>query len=169
MKSTGSLQEKVFAAAREAVGLLCSAGKTVATAESCTGGMLSAYITSVSGASSVLGVGITAYSADAKQRLIGVKESTILENGTVSRKTAAEMAVGVRRLSGADIGLSVTGVAGPGVHEGKPAGTVYIALADEKQVKVTKLTVESADRDTVRHTACLALLTTLTDFLKEGK
>lgn len=168
MKSTGNVKAQAFAAAREAVGLLRACGKTVATAESCTGGMLSAYITSVSGASSVLGMGVTAYSAEAKQRLLGVKESTILENGTVSRKTAAEMAVGIRRLSGADIGLSVTGVAGPGAHEGKPAGTVYIALADEKQVKVTKLTVESDDRETVRHTACLALLTALTDHFERG-
>ena len=168
MKNAGTLHEQVYAAAKEAVGLLRATGKTVATAESCTGGMLSGYITAISGASSVFSVGITAYSAEAKMKLLGVKESTLIENGTVSRNTAAEMAAGIRRLSGADIGLSVTGVAGPGAHEGKPAGTVYMALSDEKHVKVTKLTVESADRDAVRRTACLALLTALTDYFERG-
>lgn len=166
MKNSTKIEEQIYSKAREAVGFLRATEKTVATAESCTGGMLSSYITAIAGASTVFGVGLVSYSAEAKCKLLGVKENTIAENGTVSRKTAAEMAVGVRRLSGADIGLSVTGVAGPGAHEGKPAGTVYFALADEKQVKVTKLTVESCDRETVRQMSCLSILTALTEYFE---
>lgn len=163
-----TIENQILSLARETISFLRATGKTVATAESCTGGMVSSFITAIPGASSVFSVGITAYSAEAKIKLLGVKESTLKETGTVSRNTAAEMAIGVRRLAGSDIGLSVTGVAGPGSHEGKPAGTVYLAISDEKHVKVTKLTVESTDRNEVRLAACLELLTALADYFERG-
>lgn len=151
-----------------AVALLRATGKKVATAESCTGGLLSSYITSVSGASAVIETGITAYSARAKHKLLGVSTETLASYGTISRQTAAEMANGVRRVADADIGLSVTGVAGPATSEGKAVGTVYIALADNCQTKVVKLCVESTERSVIRNTACSALLSMLIEYFERG-
>lgn len=163
-----STSEECREKAKKAVAVLRATGKKVATAESCTGGLLSAYITSVSGASAVFETGIAAYSAAAKQKMLSVSPDTIREYGTVSRKTAGEMAYGVRRKANADIGLAVTGVAGPEPCEGKSVGTVYIALADDRQVSVTKLMIESSDRDQIRNTACSALLSMLIEYFERG-
>ena len=97
--------------------------KKIATAESCTGGMLSAAITSVSGASGAFDCGVCSYANFIKSKLVGVKEDTLATYGAVSEKTAMEMARGVRLLSGADIGVSTTGIAGPlGGTPYKPVG-----------------------------------------------
>lgn len=102
---------------------------TVAFAESCTGGLLAKRITDIPGASEVFGYGCVTYSEAAKQRLLGVKPETLTTYSAVSEQTALEMAKGVRALSGADIGVSVTGYAGPGGGTEKdPVGTVYIAV-----------------------------------------
>jgi nicotinamide-nucleotide amidase len=102
---------------------------TVALAESCTGGKVSAAITDVAGASEVLGCGVCAYSNDIKQKLLGVRPETLASHGAVSAETAREMAAGVRALSGADIGISVTGIAGPGGGTvEKPVGLVYFGV-----------------------------------------
>lgn len=107
---------------------------TVATAESCTGGLLSGAITSVSGASSVFGYGVCTYANEAKMKLIGVKADTLEEFGAVSVETAREMAEGVRILGDADYGISTTGIAGPsGGTEDKPVGTVCIGISTEKE------------------------------------
>lgn len=143
--------------AEKTVELLKRRNKSVACAESCTGGMLSQYITSVSGASFVFEMGICAYSSRIKQRILGVKSQTLEQYGAVSRRTAAEMASRVRVLSGADIGVSITGVAGPEPSEGKMPGTVYIALADGKDIRVEKLTIEPDSREAIRKTACSAV------------
>ena len=95
------------------VNALTKAKKRVATAESCTGGMISAAITSVSGASGVFDCGVCSYANFIKHKVVGVREETLNTYGAVSDKTAAEMARGVRLLSGADIGVSTTGIAGP--------------------------------------------------------
>ncbi len=136
------------ATARETVALLLDKHITVATAESCTGGMLSAAITSVSGASEIFSHGIAAYSATAKNELLNVPASTLEEHGTVSEQTAIAMADGIRRKSGAQIGIAVTGVAGPSPSEGHPVGTVYIALANETRVWVHK--TDPAEMPTTR-------------------
>ena len=102
---------------------------TVATAESCTGGLLSGAITSVSGASSVFGYGVCTYANEAKMKLIGVKAETLDEYGAVSCETAREMAEGIRKLSGAGYGVSTTGIAGPKSDDtNKPVGLCYIAV-----------------------------------------
>ncbi len=111
--------------------LLRSEGKTLATAESCSGGLLGSRITDVAGSSDYYLGGIVAYSNDLKQRLLGVSQSTLERFGAVSEQSAREMALGVCRTSGADIGVAITGIAGPGGgSEDKPVGTVAIALAE---------------------------------------
>ena len=106
---------------------------TVSTAESCTGGFLSGAITSVSGASSVFGYGACTYANEAKMKLLSVRAETLEEYGAVSVQTAREMAEGIRSLSGADYGVSTTGIAGPtGGTADKPVGTVCIGISSEK-------------------------------------
>ena len=107
-----------------------AAGLTLAAAESCTGGLLSGAITSVPGSSHCFLGGVVAYSNDAKASLLGVRETTLRRFGAVSAETARAMARGVRRALGADIGISITGIAGPGGGSpDKPVGTVFIALS----------------------------------------
>lgn len=102
----------------------------IATAESCTGGLIAQRITSVSGASMVFDCGIVAYSNEIKKSVLGVKVETLNKYGAVSEQTACEMAQGVRSLSGADVAVSVTGIAGPdGGSTEKPVGTVYIGIS----------------------------------------
>jgi nicotinamide-nucleotide amidase len=111
--------------------LLFRTGKTVSTAESCTGGLLAHRLTNVSGSSKYFERGIVAYSNQAKVQILGVREETIRAHGAVSEQTAIEMAEGVRRISGTDFGVSTTGIAGPtGGTPEKPVGLVYIGFAD---------------------------------------
>ena len=133
----------------------------IATAESCTGGMISAAITSVSGASAVFDCGVCSYANFIKNKLVGVREETLATYGAVSDRTAAEMARGVRLLSGADIGVSTTGIAGPlGGTAYKPVGLVYIGVSTENGLKTEKMLLgeNSADRNTIRELATQAAL-----------
>lgn len=130
-------------------------GLKLSTAESCTAGKISSAITAISGASSVFDFGASTYSNEMKIKLLGVLPQTIKNFGAVSPQTACEMAKGIVAYSSADIGLSVTGVAGPGQSENKPAGLVYISLYDKKHIWVEKLMVGKAenDRERVRNSA----------------
>jgi len=115
-------------------GLLLRNRLTLAVAESCTGGLLGDRITDVAGSSVYFKEGTVAYSNEAKVRILGVKEETLNQFGAVSRETALEMAKGIQRISGADISLATTGIAGPtGGTPEKPVGLVYIALAWAKR------------------------------------
>ncbi|MEW6500846.1 MAG: CinA family nicotinamide mononucleotide deamidase-related protein [Thermodesulfobacteriota bacterium] len=110
--------------------LLSWQGRTLAVAESCSGGLLSHKVTRVSGSSAYFLGGVVAYSNDLKERLLGVPAEVLAEHGAVSGESARAMAEGMRRLTGADIAISTTGIAGPtGGSEEKPVGTVYMALA----------------------------------------
>lgn len=131
----------------------------VATAESCTGGMLAAALTDVPGSSDVFGWGLVTYSNEAKAQLLGVSRDTLAEFGAVSLQTAREMASGLLRVSGADIALATTGIAGPGGGSAeKPVGLVYIACGDEDDLQV-KRCLFSGGRDAVRRqTVAEALL-----------
>ena len=114
----------------ELVTMLREKDMTIATAESCTGGMISQLITDVSGASAVFELGVCSYSNRIKINVLGVPKEIIDEYTEVSAQCAEEMAIGAMRLSGADVAVSTTGVAGPtGGTEENPVGTVYIALA----------------------------------------
>jgi len=110
--------------------LLREKGWTLAVAESCTGGLIGHRLTQVSGSSDYFLESAVTYSNEAKKRRLGVDSALIEKYGAVSREVAQAMAAGVRQDSGADIGLGVTGVAGPGASEEKPAGLVFIAVSD---------------------------------------
>ena len=112
--------------------LLQQRGLTLAVAESCTGGLVGHRLTNVPGSSAYYQGSITAYSYDVKEQLLRVRHATLYTYGAVSQETAREMAQGVRRTLRADIGVSVTGIAGPdGGTPKKPVGLVYVALAAE--------------------------------------
>lgn len=120
----------------EAVGrLLRDRGLKVCTAESCTGGRISQMITSVPGSSAYYRGSVIAYDNSIKVKLLGVKESTLIANGAVSRETAEEMASGALKLFGCDFAVAVTGIAGPdGGSSGKPVGTVWISVASADKI-----------------------------------
>ena len=133
-------------------------GKTLATAESCTGGMIGAYITAVPGSSAVYKGGIISYTNEIKQNLLGVDKTLLEKEGAVSAPVAKAMAEGARRALRADIAVSVTGLAGPGGDDyGNPVGTVYIGYADEKGEEVFRF-LFSGDREAVRNQATEAAL-----------
>lgn len=112
------------------VGDLASTGKAVATAESCTGGWIAKSITDIAGSSSVFGYGVVSYSNGAKESILGVNNTTLEEYGAVSEPVVEEMAEGALHLSGADIAVAVSGIAGPeGGTDDKPVGTVWFAWA----------------------------------------
>jgi PncC family amidohydrolase len=118
-----TLESRVGAALR-------ARGWTVALAESCTGGLVGHRLTQVPGSSEYFLGGVVAYAYDAKERLLGVRHQTLYDHGAVSRETAIEMAHGARVAFGADLGLSVTGIAGPaGGMPDKPVGLTWIAVS----------------------------------------
>lgn len=123
---------------------------TLATAESCTGGLLAAKITDVPGSSAYFHYGLVTYSNEAKMKLLRVREETLNNCGAVSEATAREMAQGVRILANADLGVAVTGIAGPGGGTvEKPVGLVYIALASENNIICQECRF-LGDRETIR-------------------
>jgi len=135
--------------------LLRERGLTVALAESCTGGLVGHRLTDVPGSSRYFERGLVVYSNEAKQTLLGVPEALIRRHGAVSAECAEAMARGVRSLAGTDLGLSVTGIAGPdGGSTAKPVGTVFIALADARAASVVH---HRFDRDREGNKALAAL------------
>ena len=148
--------------ANDLINALRAAGKTVATAESCTGGWIAKAITDVAGSSECFAYGIVSYSNGAKESLLGVEPQTLIDNGAVSEETVGEMVRGALRLSGADIGVAVSGVAGPGGGtDEKPIGMVCFAWASGRMTEIkvdTEVQFFSGDRDSVRsQTVCHAL------------
>jgi nicotinamide-nucleotide amidase len=133
--------------------MLSDAGLTLAVAESCTGGLIGHRITNVPGSSDYFVASVTAYSNDTKTRLLGVAEDTLRQYGAVSAATAAAMAEGVRTALGADIGLAVTGIAGPGGGTPeKPVGLVYLGLADDSETTTEELRLRG-DRPMIKERA----------------
>ena len=141
---------------------LIELGKKVSTAESCTGGLVSKRITDVSGSSEVFELGVCSYANRIKNKILGVEISTLNTVGAVSPETAAQMAQGVRKLAGADYGISTTGIAGPtGCTKDKPVGLVYFAVADKDKTTVIKgLLGDAVDnsREGIRKTASSVIL-----------
>ena len=128
--------------------LLRRQGKTLATAESCTGGLISSMITDVAGSSDYFLFSGVTYANDAKERVLGVSHDTLTAYGAVSEETAGEMAEGVRRAAKADVGLSTTGIAGPsGGTPEKPVGTVCIGLSVNDEIITRRYSYSFGDRD----------------------
>ena len=139
--------------------MLKERGLKIAVAESCTGGLISSRITDISGASDYFEAGITTYSNVSKIRLLNVPKDTIDRYGAVSEETAKSMAEGVKKTVHADIGVSVTGIAGPtGGTEGKPVGTVFIGLATKKATYVRKFFFDGNRLEIRRKTSDAALM-----------
>jgi len=131
---------------------------TVATAESCTAGLVAKRITDIAGASEYFNMGVVTYSNEAKMKLLGVSEETLKAHGAVSPETAAEMARGIRLLSGADIGISVTGIAGPGGGTPeKPVGLYYAGVSTAEGEEVISRSFRTT-RQRIRHSAASAAI-----------
>lgn len=134
-------------------------GLTIATAESCTGGMIAQRLTSVSGASEVFGYGFVTYWEQAKAKLVGVDPAVIAQYNVVSAPVAAQMALGAAKAAGADIAVSVTGLAGPGGGDAvRPVGTVYLGAARGDKAYVKKLFISRPDRALIRARAAQTAL-----------
>lgn len=134
------------------VGMLKEHHLKVATAESCTGGLIAKRITDVSGASEVFECGIISYANGIKHKVLGVSEDDLNKYGAVSEPVAKQMAQGALKVSGADIAVSVTGIAGPDSDStGKPVGLVYIGLADKENVWVREIRTSRKDRSYNRY------------------
>lgn len=148
------------------VQLLMKGGKTVAVAESSTGGLIGHLLTEVPGSSAAFLGGVVAYHNDVKERLLGVPAETLERAGAVSEETVKAMAEGVRKLMGADIGVAVTGIAGPtGATTAKPVGLHYLALAAEGRL-LCEWFLWSGSRSENKRLAAEAALRLLQRYLK---
>lgn len=142
------------------IGVLKGRGATLASAESLTGGRVAARLTSVPGVSAVYAGGVVSYQNAVKVDVLGVPAEVVANHGVVSAACARAMAEGVRRLLGTTYGVSTTGVAGPDRQEGKPVGTVYVAVAGPGGVQVETLALEG-DREAIQHASVEAVLSVL--------
>ncbi len=138
---------------------LTTLNKKIAVAESCTGGGVTSKITSISGASNVLDGSVVSYANEVKERLLGVERSVLDEKGAVSEECALQMAEGVRKLMKADVGISITGIAGPtGGTIDKPVGTVYIAVSTEEKSECKRLNLRNNGREYIRNVSAKNVL-----------
>ena len=152
----------VILAATATLDALRSRGLLVATAESCTGGLIAAALTAIAGSSDVVDCGFVTYSNEAKIRMLGVDPALIARHGAVSGPVAAAMAAGALQHSRAAVSVAVTGVAGPGGGSAdKPVGTVWFGLAALSGPVLTERHVFPGDRDGVRHATVLHALALL--------
>ena len=156
-----TLDEETLAAAEATLAALRARGWRVATAESCTGGLIAGALTALPGSSDVVLGGIVAYANPIKTQLLGVDAATIEAHGAVSWQVAAAMAEGARRALGADVAVAVTGIAGPGGGAaGKPVGLVWFGLATAAGA-VTEHQIFAGDRANVRRATVLHALALL--------
>lgn len=152
------LQDDIQHSAQALAQQLLQRGETVATAESCTGGLIAATLTEIAGSSAWFGWGVVSYANQAKQQLLQVNAHTLATDGAVSQAVVEQMAIGVRQLSGANWAIAVSGIAGPsGGSVDKPVGTVWIAVAGA-QGCTSRCHLFTGDRQHVRaHTVLMAL------------
>jgi PncC family amidohydrolase len=149
--------------------LLRKRGWTISTAESCTGGLISSFLTSIPGSSDYFAGGVIAYSNEIKTNLLSVSPRTLKKFGTVSEETVKEMAQGVKRLLKTDVGISSSGIAGPtGGTEKKPVGTVALGV-DIPQKIITNMVHLEGNRNNIRKLAGIRLLEMLKNLLEEIK
>lgn len=149
--------------------LLAERGLTLVTAESCTGGLLAHHITNVSGSSTYFLGGVVAYADQVKAESLGVRGETLLVHGAVSEETAREMASGARQRMGADVALSITGIAGPtGGTPEKPVGLVYVALS-AADVEICRRHIWQGDRLANKQQSAEAALELLLAYLQDRR
>lgn len=146
------------------VDALKSRGLTIATAESLTGGLVCAALTSVPGASAVVRGAVVAYATELKAAVLGVDDELLARGGAVQEEVARQMAVGVCRVLTSAVGVATTGVAGPDPHDGQPVGTVFVAAALGESVVVRRLALDG-DRDAIRRATVDAALGCVADLL----
>jgi len=152
--------------ATEVIGLLTQAGRTVATAESLTGGLVAAALTDIPGSSDAFRGCVVAYATELKAQLLGVDVGMLKQHGPVYAPVASAMAEGVRMRLGATIGVSTTGVAGPGPADGHPAGTVHVAVSLDGDTVVRTMALQG-NRDEVRRLTVERVLGLLLGRLRE--
>jgi nicotinamide-nucleotide amidase len=153
------LPEATLDQARNLLAQMDAKGMTLATAESCTGGLIAAALTAIAGSSSVVMAGFVTYSNDAKQKMVGVSPESLSQHGAVSAEVARAMAEGARARAGVSLALSCTGVAGPGgATPGKPVGLVFIGCAREGAPTLVERHVFPGDRAAVREATVAAAL-----------
>jgi len=153
------LPEATLDQARDLLALMDAKRMTLATAESCTGGLIAAALTAIAGSSSVVMAGFVTYSNDAKQKMVGVRAETLAAHGAVSEDVAREMAEGARAGAGVSLALSCTGIAGPGgATPGKPVGMVFIGCARDGAATLVERHVFPGDRAAVRAATVAAAL-----------
>ncbi len=160
------INEELYKISIKAIDILRQYKLKISTAESCTGGMVSSYITSVPGVSEFFELGITSYSCRIKNEILNVNNKTLEQFGAISEQTAREMAENVRKISKSDIGLAVTGVAGPDSSEGHPAGYVYISVSGKNGTKVELLNIKPKNRNYIREQATKALFNLLIKYVE---
>jgi len=153
------LPEATLDQARSLLAQMNATGMTLATAESCTGGLIAAALTAIAGSSSVVMGGFVTYANDAKRQMVGVRAESLAQHGAVSEDVAREMAEGARARAGVSLALSCTGIAGPGgAMPGKPVGLVFIACAREGAATLVERHVFPGDRAAVRAATVAAAL-----------
>lgn len=159
-----NLRSSIDKTAYNVVQLLAKKRLKISTAESCTGGLISAAITAVSGSSEIFDEGICTYANNAKMKYLDVSAETLEKYGAVSEQTAVAMAKGMAKQSGSDVAISVTGIAGPsGGTEDKPVGTVYVGLfikgkAEARLIFTDPLESDEKPREYIRLSTVLAAL-----------
>ncbi|KRF22816.1 CinA family protein [Phycicoccus sp. Soil802] len=151
----------------QVVAALVGAGRTVATAESLTGGLVCAALTDVPGASAVVRGAVVAYATELKAQVLGVDPDLLATGGAVQAEVARQMATGVCRVLGAEVGVATTGVAGPDPQDGHPVGTVFVAVAAEGRVQVRELAL-AGDRATIRAGTVEAALDLVAEIVADG-
>lgn len=147
--------------------LLRTRGLSISTAESLTGGMLGAVITSTAGASDYYVGGAITYATESKAQILSVAENVLATEGPVSPTTAEQMANGVRLLFGSSLAVSTTGVAGPTVQDGKPVGLVYIGVSDARRTVSHEFNSAGATREEVRQQTVDRALEILIEYLEK--
>jgi nicotinamide-nucleotide amidase len=153
--------------AREVVEAFIARGATAATAESLTAGLVAAALADVPGASGMLRGGVVSYASAVKASVLGVSPELLARAGSVDADVARQMADGARRVCGADYGVATTGAAGPEAHDGKPVGTVFVAVSGPAGSAVHAYAFDG-DRAAIRRAATEAALAALLDALRDA-
>jgi PncC family amidohydrolase len=166
MTENEPVRDDTRALAEQVIALLRGAGQTVAAAESLTGGLVVAGLTTVPGASHAVRGGVVAYATELKAILLGVPRAMLAAHGAVYPGVAAAMADGVRERLGATFGVATTGVAGPDPQDGQPVGTIHIAVSADNDTVVRTLALDG-DRDRIRRVTVERLLALLIGRLRE--